>query len=248
MRVSQFEIYRLVQRSLEGLGAGYGVDRDGAKAVAWLEARGLPGLEIFARDLDGLERDWVPPEFRSSGTSRLLIDAGGRSAIAFAGAAIDLLKGLAAAGDLPAAMILERCGSPLFLLPFVAAEASHELGFAMTWQSPAGGAAIRIPGDGRLGLYLPPNVAMASILGNEAPVDIEILAVAAGATPLPVANGLVQAADEDELARRLELSLDRGVDVDGALWARIDKVAARVQVPASAVSRIKGAGGGDANA
>ena len=46
MRASQFEIYRLVQRAMEALGAGYGVDRDAARMTAWLEARGLPGLVI----------------------------------------------------------------------------------------------------------------------------------------------------------------------------------------------------------
>ena len=55
MRVSQFEIYRLVQRALEGSGAPYGVDRDGAQAVAWLESRGLPGLRLLQEDLPFLE-------------------------------------------------------------------------------------------------------------------------------------------------------------------------------------------------
>ena len=55
MRVSQFEIDRLVQRALEGSGAPYGVDRDGAQAVAWLECRGLPGLCLLEEDLPFLE-------------------------------------------------------------------------------------------------------------------------------------------------------------------------------------------------
>ena len=39
--------------------------------------------------------------------------------------------------------------------------------------------------------------------------------------------------DPAELARRYEISLAQGVEVDDALWRRIDAVAARVQVPAS---------------
>ena len=54
--------------------------------------------------------------------------------------------------------------------------------------------------------------------------------------------------DPAELARRYEISLAQGIEVDDALWRRIDAVAARVQVPASTESRLKGAGGGDANA
>ena len=51
----------------------------------------------------------------------------------------------------------------------------------------------------------------------------------------------------DSLRQRLDDSLNAGVAVDPALWQRIDRVAARVQVPASSVSRERGAGGGDAN-
>src|SRR5215469_5619050 len=103
MRVSQFEIYRLVQRALEGSGAPYGVDRDGALAVAWLEARGLPGLRLLRADLPGLDGKIDGLKFR-----REEIDAGGLSSIAYGSAVIDIARGFPS-------LRLRRCRSPLFL-------------------------------------------------------------------------------------------------------------------------------------
>src|ERR1700740_1798531 len=87
MRVSQFEIYRLCQRALEGLGAPYGVDQDGARAVAWLEVRGLPGLTLLGADLAQLDGGFAGLRLRAGAA----VDAAGRSAIAFCGAVVDLL-------------------------------------------------------------------------------------------------------------------------------------------------------------
>ena len=248
MRVSQFEIYRLVQRALESLGAGYGVDRDGARSVAWLEARGLPGLASLAHALGGLERDLAPPPLRSEG-SRLVIGAAGRSAIAFAGAAMDLLReSTAGDGAPPTMVIVEQCASPLFLLPVAAAEATPSRAYAMAWRGSAGNVAIRIQGDGELTIYLSQGADAAAAFADHAPIDIEVANIVLGVVRAPIDHGLVPAIDGRELAARLERSLDGGIEVDPALWARIEQIAARVQVPASAVSRVKGAGGGDANA
>jgi hypothetical protein len=61
-------------------------------------------------------------------------------------------------------------------------------------------------------------------------------------------SGFEPGPTEAELALAYDRSLQEGVNVDDSLWQRLSAVAARVQVPASEVSRQKGAGGGDANA
>ena len=91
MRVSQFEIYRLVQRALEGSGAPYGVDRDGAQAVAWLESRGLPGLRLLQEDLPLLEGRFTGLALTRNAED-IEIDAAGISAIAYGSAVIDLAR------------------------------------------------------------------------------------------------------------------------------------------------------------
>jgi Protein of unknown function (DUF3726) len=215
MRVSQFEIYRLVQRALEGSGAPYGVDRDGAQAAAWLESRGLPALRLLLADLPGLEGS-----FQGLKLSGGEIDAAGRSAIAYASAVIDLARGRPA-------LRLRHCRSPLFLLP----AATAVPGLSLAWRRAAGAVFCR---DGFL------HGSEAALL-DAAPADIEIRAGGMVPANLPVFLG------PPELARRYGEALQQGVEVEDDIWRRIGAVAQRVQVPASTESRLKGAGGGDAN-
>ncbi len=247
MQVSQFEIYRLVQRALEAVGAGYGVDRDGARAVAWLEARGLPGLAQLAADLADLEHGIRPPKLEPGASSELDVAAGGGSAVAFAGAVIDLVVGRAAASaSRQAGLRLRQCRSPLFLIP-AAVENGRGFALALSWRGPSGDVVARLEADGRFSLFLARGKELRLALLGLAPSDVEIDAAASHEALPPVQAGLVMVLDRDELGRRLAHFLDHGVDVDPAIWRRIDDVAARVQVPASEESRIKGAGGGDAN-
>ena len=222
MRVSQFEIYRLVQRALEGSGAPYGVDRDGAQAAAWLESRGLPGLRLLEGDLPLLEKRFTGlRSTRSAGGTE--IDAAGIPAIAYASAVIDL------AHD-GTTLRLHRCRSPLFLLP---AAIAAGLTLQLRWRE----ILCAVKADAGASLWAGDDAA----LGDSTPADVEITG---GSTPMIEKPSL----DPAELARRYEISLARGVEVEDALWRRIDAVAARVQVTASTESRLKGAGGGDANA
>jgi hypothetical protein len=214
MRVSQFEIYRLVQRALEGSGAPYGVDRDGAKAAAWLEARGLPGLRLLLADLPGLDG-----KIRGLALKGEEIDAGSLSAIAYGSAVIDLARGRPS-------LRLRRCRSPLFLLPSAATA-----GLTLSWRQAAG--EIRCCASGIHG-------SEAALL-DPTPADVGIRS-RDDAPPTGPAF-----LDATEIARRYGQALLQGVEVDEAIWREIDAVAAWVQVPASAESRLKGAGGGDAN-
>ena len=218
MRVSQFEIYRLVQRALEGSGAPYGVDRDGAQAVAWLESRGLPGLSLLQEDLPLIEGRFTGLALTQNPGS-LEIDAAGTSAIAYGSAVIDLARD-------GATLRLHRCRRPLFLLPPAVAAGRP---IQLRWRDilcgvDADAGALLWGGDGEA-------------LLDSTPTEVEIRAGAATPAERPFL-------DPAELARRYANSLARGVEVDDGIWRRIDAVAARVQVPASVESRLKGAGGG----
>jgi Protein of unknown function (DUF3726) len=221
MRVSQFEIYRLVQRALEGSGAPYGVDRDGAQAVAWLESRGLPGLRLLQEDLPLLEGRFTGLTLTRN-TEGIEIDATGVSAIAYGSAVIDLARD-------GATLHIHRCRSPLFLLP-AAVAVSAALEFR--W-----GDILCAHGDTGASLWFGAGEALL----DPTPCEVQIRSRSAAMSARP-------SLDPAELARRYEISLAQGIEVDDALWRRIDAVAARVQVPASTESRLKGAGGGDANA
>ena len=248
MQVSQFEIHRLVQRTLEALGAGYGADRDGARAVAWLEAHGLPGLAALAANLPELERGIKPPKLESAAAGNAAIDAAGLSAIAFGGAAFDLLLTRApASGKGQANLHLRRCRSPLFLIP-AALEAGPGSAFGLAWRTHLGEVMALVEADAVVRLFIRPGGDLPTLLLQPAAVDVDIQLAPTARGLSPVPEGMIAVVDRESLARQFARALDHGIAVDPALWRRIDAVAARVQVPASEESRRKGAGGGDANA
>ena len=239
MRVSQFEIHRLIQRAMEALGAGYGVDRDAARCIAWLEARGLPGLAAFKSDLATLETGLPRPKIEHRSESEIAIAFGG-SVIAATGALLDLaVADVRRSGR--ALLRLSGCTAPLYLVP-AAIEAGLDSALLLAWPTALGGVAALISGDG-MTLYLKPVTKIGAAL-LAAPTGDVVLAVPGVEPPSP---DLEMALTPEDLAQRFDETLGKGVDVDAALWLRLDKVAARVQVPASVASRERGAGGGDAN-
>jgi hypothetical protein len=246
MRVSQFEIYRICQRALEGLGAPYGIDRDGAQAAVWLEARGLPGLALLAGDLAHLAIPdafaGLTPPISATGNAALL-EAGGRPAVAFLGGAVDYAMLLALRSpEGRGQLAIQDCRSPLFLLPAAVAAASEGARLHLAWS----GALLGID-PGRLSIHLAPGRDVISILGETGPFAVRLEYAPAG-TAFEPAAGLQRVLGENDLAIAFDRALDQGVAVDDGIWQRLSMVAARVQVPASEVSRRKGAGGGDANA
>jgi hypothetical protein len=230
MRVSQFEIYRLIQRAMEALGAGYGVDRDAARAVAWLEARALPGLAAFDAELPRLETGLPLARVQRRGEDEMVIEASG-STIASAGAVLDLATTVGR-------LRLQGCTMPLFLIPG-AADAAKNRPLSLAWQIAAGN--VRLTFIGGPALFLPAGTEVRSALLAD-PLGGVVIERAA-----MVPQGVLPALSAENLAARLDDSLAKGIAADPALWRRLDAVAARVQVPASAASRERGAGGGDAN-
>jgi len=236
MQVSQFEIHRLIQRAMEALGAGYGVDRDAARAVTWLQARGLPGLAVFDRELSALESGLPVARLQGESGGETIIELGG-SAIACAGAVADLA--LAKFRQFTNARIrLRACTAPLFLIPALVDAALP--GASLNWLVDGGEVSV-IAGGGEATVFLPPEMSLNEALAG--PRGDTLLSVPALAPP----PDLVAALSPAQMADRLNWVLSRGVDVDPALWRRLDAVAARVQVPASEESRKRGAGGGDVN-
>jgi hypothetical protein len=245
MLVSQFEIYRICQRSLEGLGAPYGIDRDGAAAAVWLEARGLPGLALLAGDLERLAKPnafaGLTPRMSEAGSAAL--DADGRPAVVFQGAAVDYLLLLALrAPDGRGQLAIEHCRSPLFFLPAAVAVLGAGASLRLAW----GDVAANI-GAGGLSIQVVSGQSRLTALGEAGPFSVR-LAYDRSVAPAAPVPGSKAGPTEAELTLAYDRSLQEGVSVDEGLWQRLSTIAARVQVPASEVSRIRGAGGGDANA
>ncbi len=247
MRVSQNEVYRMAQRALEGAGAPYGIDRDGAQSVAWLAARDLPGLAMLAAALDAMEGAFAPilPPHQDGTEGDL--DLAGRPALVSAGSVMDCFA-LQLGDGQRAALQLRRCRWPLFLLPLAASHAAHSRAVKLTWQAgammltciaaPAGQCRIVLEGG-----EAPPDALFLD--AGPATVMLETPTRNVRATPRTAPQHVIDTTALDEALRR---SLGEGITVDDGVWARVMTAARRVLVPASEESRSRGAGGGDANA
>jgi hypothetical protein len=244
MLVSQNEVYRLTQRALEGSGAPHGTDRDGAYAVAWLEARGLPGLGMLAAALDRMEGAFAPlaPPRREEDTA--VLDLQGRPAVAWCGAVLDCFELLTAGPAGVSLLRVQSCRWPLFLLPFAARRAESGRGTRLRWGE--GASAVFLSADPAAGCRIVCAGDPDSVMTGDLPADV-VLSGMMTAVRAPARPRSVQVVDAARLDAALQRSLAEGIAVDDSVWARVGAVASRVLVPASEESRARGAGGGDAN-
>ena len=230
MRVSLNEIEKVCEKAACGVGVPAGADSDIGMATAWPEARSLPGVAVAARDL--AEFDNTGLTWRNSDAERYG-DAQGSSLLPHAGGLIDLAAAdaLGERGTLKTVTVA-NARSPLFLLPAAIQRLEDGCTFRLTWDPPevvamvGGDSGVTIHGD--------------ALLSNAA-TTLRIEAVVSDVDSKgPPSPPLL--CDHEALQSRLAASLREGVAVDQASWDRLQEMAARTLVPASAESRRRGAG------
>lgn len=211
-RVSLAEILQTSWKALEGTGIPAGIDRDAAANVTWLEARGLGGIGILARELDRLRENsgWVAPDIEDDG-DHVTIRAEGATGILLAPGSIDwALDG--------SVVTVVDCSAPLLFAAEAAQRAEAELALVVTWGGERSKSTAKC-GNGLAALSL-------DIRTAHAPASVHIRA---GKPP--------SAKEGRRLAGFHAQSLRDGVQVDPSDWAIVKKAAGRVLVPASAQSR-----------
>lgn len=244
MRVSRNEVYRMAQRALDSVGAAYGVDRDGAAAVAWLEARGLPGVELLVAALDRLPGAFEPLEPPREEDGRSVIDLAGRPSLACPGTLIDYADLVADQGR---ALVVHSCRWPIFLLAAAAQRPEGSRPLTLRWSPGEGcitgvvhsGSSCRIVGEGLSG-------DLAQALRDGSPADVTVTASRSNVRTTERATP-AQVLGAEALDEALQRSLADGIAVDPAVWTRASEAAKQVLVPPSDTSRSRGAGGGDDN-
>ena len=224
MQVSQDEIERLCQKSLEAHGVPAGADSESGWAAAWLESRGIGALAHFAADIMQCQGSFsIAP--LSNGDE---IDLAGKS-LAFCGDGIaDYIADLARRSNSAARIIVRNSRSPMFLIPHLHRHAKDKMSFLIRWRS---GEANRRAQFARgyfaaKGLTLPhspPEIA-----------DLEIIAADNCAIDFPACDGKEAQKMEAQKIR----SLNSNIAVDDLIWRQIAEFAAAVLVPPSAESRM----------
>ena len=231
MRVSLNEIETVCEKAACGVGVPAGADSDIGFGAAWLEARGLPGVTIAARDLAEFEN--VNLTWRNSGATKRCGDAQGSSLLPHASGLIDLATADALAEPGTWKMVtVANARSPLFLLPAAILRSDDGCAFRLTWDSPK--VVAIADGDNGATIY-------ADALASNAATTLRIAAVA-GDVDVEAAPALPLFCDHGALQSRLAASLREGVAIDQASWDRLQEMAARTLVPASTESRRRGAG------
>jgi hypothetical protein len=243
MRRALNEIYSMCQKAAEGAGAPAGLDSDAAHGVVWLLGHGLTALGGLLDTLEQIPQQphrcrfdtWLP-------ASADTLDADGKAGALIAPGLIDLL--VAASGRQAGRLTLLNLSMPLYLLPRAAHYARDGLSFHF---------AVLDPGGNRFVLEVLPEgeVTLWGSAGNRgerlltADTRFAVAAVCAqslAALPAAGTGGLDVMMDKTSLAAAYTTALADGIDIEPALWQRLQSLAARVLVPASAQSRLRGAG------
>ena len=241
MIVSWNELQRVCQKAFRGLGVAAGTDDDSAFAVLWLQARGLDALAPLAAALSALGRTSPKPLVHSGReTWADVLDAGGQPAVSVASDALDFAVSCAGGRGTAAEVRVLAVEGGIF----VAGALAHR---------PPSGHRIRVrwrEGDTRRELDTGPigeRLLLTAPAGGEeddgpASDTVRILIGEPRGRRHP--SWRIDA-DEAELERRALHSVTHGIEVPDALWGRLLTFAGRTLVPASAVSRERGAGGGE---
>jgi hypothetical protein len=216
VRVSFAEVLLTCLKALEGLGLPHGLDHDTAANAAWLEARGLGGISILAREMErlGEANAWVMPEIEDDGAV-VTIEAEATSGALLAPGAVDWALG----GRLVTVM---DCAAPMLIMAEAARRCAGAAALTVSWGIDRGKSTAKC-GGGLAALSL-------DIRTARQPSSVTIRA---GKSP--------SAKDGGRLAGFHAQSLRDGIAVDPADWAIIKHAAKRILVPASAQSR-SGAG------
>lgn len=217
MRVSLNEIMTLAERAARGAGATPGADTEAGRHAAWLEGHGLPALAPMAASLG---RGPAVLEARAGA-----VDLADASLVFHAGALIDLAVARAAEGA--PGLVARAARDPLFLVAAAARFAEAGLALAIGW----GDAGARLGADGGLALH-------GGSVQALAPAGAGDVAVVVG--PAPAFPPLLF--DGRALDRRWRRAVAAGVEADDATLDVLHGYARRTYVPASALSRSRGAG------
>jgi hypothetical protein len=215
-RVSLAEVFQTSWKALEGTGFPAGIDREAAANVTWLEARGLGGVSLLAREIERLGETvaWEPPEIDDDGNG-IIIRAMPATGTLHAPGAIDW----ALSGN---AVTVVDCIAPLLIVAEAARRALDGAALSITWGIERGKSTAKCG-------------------GGQAALSLDIRTARAPSTVTIRAGKPPSAKQSRHLAGFHAQSLREGITVDPEDWTVIKKAATRVLVPASAQSR-SGAG------
>ncbi|MCV6590003.1 MAG: DUF3726 domain-containing protein [Marinobacterium sp.] len=248
MHISMNELKASLRRCFEASGYFVGNYEDAANMILWLEKHGLNGLGELERALDYIDVDRDKPlsTVVYEDSTSAIIDSNGRSALNCIAASVDLAHAKALEVGI-ATVTVHNCHNRMFILKALTDCGRRGISVAAYWQNgsdtvtehtAAIKAGARYPSYSEATTSLKPSdddrQALTIICSSR--VDLT--------TSLQRSEGNRNArhVSAEQVAQNKEHSVDQGIDIDEALWARINKIGEGVLVENSERSR-QGAGG-----
>ncbi len=240
------EVERICQKAAEGAGAPAGLDGDAAHGAAWLLAHDLPALPDLAEDLTRFPDLATACRFERGGFGDRdqVVRAGDKAGAVIAPMLVDLLVARAALDGEPGRLRVSSLTAPLFLLPPAVGYGAEGWRFRL---SLAAGTerrfTLRVAAGGQAGILGTGGADIAALFAAREAWDLEaVCARAPDHLDDQCQTELTVVLAAERLAAAAARSLADGVSPDPESWARLQALAAKVLVPATAQSHLLGAG------
>ncbi|MGB0467489.1 MAG: DUF3726 domain-containing protein [Pontibacterium sp.] len=248
MHVSMIELKAALRRCFEATGYFVGNYEDAANMILWLEKHGLNGLGELQRALPYIGEDSIKPlsTVIYEDSTSAIIDSNGRSALNCIAASVDLAHAKALENGI-ATVTVHNCHNRMFILKALTDCGRRGISVAAYWQN--GSQTITehtaaIKAGERYPSY---SEATTNLSANEE--DKQALTIICSSR-VDLTSSLQRSKGNHNAryisAKQVELnkeySVDNGIDIDEALWIRINKIGEGVLVENSDRSR-QGAGG-----
>ena len=222
---SYYEVYTNTQRAFSGLGFSYGSDEDAAFITTWLELCGLNGIKLLnlkIKDLDNSFNANIDPSKINSD-----FDCNNKSTLMIGPGLIDFLISKVK-NNINFKITMKNCDDPIFLIPLLYKYAKKNIN-------------SQIISNHKI---------QAQITNKNIAVNKEIISTTYQENfDLLLTKNIIneQKLDIHIQSSKINEMLSNGINPDKKSWDQISEIAFRTFVPESEESRLKGAGGGDAN-
>ena len=222
---SYYEVYTNTQRAFSGLGFPYGSDEDAAFIITWLEVCGLHGVNLFNLKVEELDNNFNANIDSSKINNNF--DCNNKFLLAIGPGLIDyLISKLNSKNSL--GLTLKNCLDPIFLIPLLYKYSKKNIYSQIIFEKKI---VAQITGK---------NISIIKeLIYTNIKKDYDLLITKKSLSELLL--------DINIDASKINESLAAGLNPDKISWNKISNIAFRTFVPESEESRVKGAGGGDAN-
>jgi len=251
MHISMNELKASLRRCFEASGYFVGNYEDAANMILWLEKHGLNGLGELQRALDFIEIDNDKPlsTVVYEDSTSAIIDSHGRSALNCIAASVDLAHAKALEVGI-ATVTVHNCHNRMFILKALTDCGRRGISVTAYWQN--GSTTVTehtaaIKAGARYPSYSEATTNLSPSEGDER--ERQALTIICSSrvdltSSLQRSEGNRNARhiSAEQVALNKEHSVDHGIDIDLALWERINKIGDGVLVENSERSRM-GAGG-----